>query len=297
MNQEVIVTCALTGAGDTVGRSPHVPVTPAQIAASAVEAANAGAAVVHIHVRNVETGGPSREVALYADVVRRVKESGVDVVINLTAGMGGDLVIDQEDPLKPVDGTDLVNAMDRLPHVEELLPDICTLDCGSLNFGEGSQLYISTPDMLRAGAKRIQELGVKPELEIFDTGHLWFASKMVEEGLIDPPPLFQLCMGIPYGAPAEPNLLQAMVQLLPAGAQWASFAIGRNQMPWVAQSVLLGGHVRVGLEDNLYLGKGVKATNGQLVERAVGIVEDLGATVVGPDRARELLRLKAAAHV
>jgi uncharacterized protein (DUF849 family) len=211
--------------------------------------------------------------------------------------MGGDLVIDQEDPLKPVDGTDLVNAMDRLPHVEELLPDICTLDCGSLNFGEGSQLYISTPDMLRAGAKRIQELGVKPELEIFDTGHLWFASKMVEEGLIDPPPLFQLCMGIPYGAPAEPNLLQAMVQLLPAGAQWASFAIGRNQMPWVAQSVLLGGHVRVGLEDNLYLGKGVKATNGQLVERAVGIVEDLGATIAGPDRARELLRLKAAAHV
>ena len=297
MNSEVIVTCALTGAGDTVGRSPHVPVTPEQIAASAVEAANAGAAVVHIHVRNIETGGPSREVALYADVVRRVKESGVDVVINLTAGMGGDLVIDQEDPLKPVDGTDLVNAMDRLPHVEELLPDICTLDCGSLNFGEGSQLYISTPDMLRAGAKRIQELGVKPELEIFDTGHLWFASKMVEEGLIDPPPLFQLCMGIPYGAPAEPNLLQAMVQLLPKGAQWASFAIGRNQMPWVAQSVLLGGHVRVGLEDNLYLGKGVKATNGQLVERAVGIVEDLGATVVGPDRARELLRLKAAAHV
>ncbi|HEX4253193.1 MAG TPA: 3-keto-5-aminohexanoate cleavage protein [Pseudonocardia sp.] len=297
MNQEVIVTCALTGAGDTVGRSPHVPVTPEQIAASAVEAANAGAAVVHIHVRNIETGGPSREVALYADVVRRVKESGVDVVINLTAGMGGDLVIDQEDPLKPVDGTDLVNAMDRLPHVEELLPDICTLDCGSLNFGEGSQLYISTPDMLRAGAKRIQELGVKPELEIFDTGHLWFASKMVEEGLIDPPPLFQLCMGIPYGAPAEPNLLQAMVQLLPAGAQWASFAIGRNQMPWVAQSVLLGGHVRVGLEDNLYLGKGVKATNGQLVERAVGIVEDLGATIAGPDRARELLRLKAAAHV
>jgi uncharacterized protein (DUF849 family) len=289
LNQEVIVTCALTGAGDTVGRSPHVPVTPEQIAASAVEAANAGAAVVHIHVRNIETGGPSREVALYAEVVRRIKDSGVDVVINLTAGMGGDLVIDQEDPLKPIDGTDLVNANDRLPHVEELLPDICTLDCGSLNFGEGSQLYISTPDMLRIGAKRIQELGVKPELEIFDTGHLWFASKMVEEGLIDAPPLFQLCMGIPYGAPAEPNLLQAMVQLLPAGAQWASFAIGRNQMPWVAQSVLLGGHVRVGLEDNLYLGKGVKATNGQLVERAVGIVEDLGATIATPDRARELL--------
>ncbi|MEV6621351.1 3-keto-5-aminohexanoate cleavage protein [Amycolatopsis sp. NPDC051106] len=296
MNHEVIVTCALTGAGDTVGRSPHVPVTPAQIAASAVEAANAGAAVVHIHVRDPETGSPSRDVPLYREVVRLVKESGVDVVVNLTAGMGGDLVIDQEDPLKPVDGTDLVNAMDRLPHVEELLPDICTLDCGSLNFGEGSQLYVSTPDMLRAGAKRIQELGVKPELEIFDTGHLWFASKMVEEGLIDAPPLFQLCMGIPYGAPVDPGLLQAMVRLLPDGAQWASFAIGRDQMPWVAQSVLLGGHVRVGLEDNLYLAKGVKATNGQLVERAVGIVQDLGATVASASRAREILGLKERVH-
>ncbi|SEO85422.1 3-keto-5-aminohexanoate cleavage protein [Amycolatopsis saalfeldensis] len=296
MNHEVIVTCALTGAGDTVGRSPHVPVTPAEIAASAIEAANAGAAVVHIHVREPGTGAPSREVALYREAVRLIRESDVDVVVNLTAGMGGDLVLDQEDPLKPVDGTDLVGALERLPHVEELLPDICTLDCGSLNFGEGSQLYVSTPDMLRLGARRIQELGVKPELEIFDTGHLWFASKMVEEGLIDAPPLFQLCMGIPYGAPVDPGLLGAMVKLLPEGAQWASFAIGRDQMPWVAQSVLLGGHVRVGLEDNLYLARGVKATNGQLVERAVGIVSDLGATVVGPDRARRILGLKERVH-
>ncbi|MFF0145746.1 uncharacterized protein (DUF849 family) [Amycolatopsis sulphurea] len=291
MNHDVIVTCALTGAGDTVRRSPHVPVSPAQIAASAVEAANAGAAVVHIHVREPETGAPSREVALYRDAVRLVRESDVDVVVNLTAGMGGDLVLDQEDPLKPVDGTDLVNALDRLPHIEELLPDICTLDCGSLNFGEGSRLYVSTPDMLRAGARRIQELGVKPELEIFDSGQLWFASKLVEEGLIDAPPLFQLCMGIPYGAPADPGLLQAMVHLLPEGARWASFAIGRDQMPWVAQSVLLGGHTRVGLEDNLYLSRGVKATNGRLVERAVGIVQDLGAQVASPARAREILGL------
>jgi uncharacterized protein (DUF849 family) len=297
VNREVIITCALTGAGDTVGKSEHVPVTPAQIAASAVEAANAGAAVVHIHVRDVETGQGSRDVALYREVVRRVRDSGVDVVINLTAGMGGDLVLDEEDPLKPIDGTDLVNGLDRLPHVEELLPDICTLDCGSLNFGEGSQLYVSTPDMLRAGARRIQELGVKPELEIFDTGNLWFATRLVDEGLIDPPPLFQLCMGIPYGAPANPELLQAMVNMLPAGSNWASFAIGRDQLPWVAQSVLLGGHVRVGLEDNLYLGKGVKATNGQLVERAVSIVEDLGATVATPDRARRLLDLKVPADV
>jgi uncharacterized protein (DUF849 family) len=297
VNHEVIITCALTGAGDTVGKSEHVPVTPEQIAASAVEAANAGAAVVHIHVRDVESGQGSREVALYREVVRRVKASGVDVVINLTAGMGGDLVLDEEDPLKPIDGTDLVNGLDRLQHVEELLPDICTLDCGSLNFGEGSQLYVSTPDMLRAGAKRIQELGVKPEMEIFDTGHLWFATKLIEEGLIDPPPLFQLCMGIPYGAPANPELLQAMVNMLPEGSIWASFAIGRDQLPWVAQSALLGGHVRVGLEDNLYLAKGVKATNGQLVERAVSIIEDLGAKVASPDDARRLLKLKAPAHV
>jgi uncharacterized protein (DUF849 family) len=297
MNREVIITCALTGAADTVARSEFVPVTPEQIAASAIEAANAGAAVVHIHVRDVESGQGSRDVALYREVVRRVRSSGVDVVINLTAGMGGDLVIDQEDPLKPVDGTDLVNGLDRLPHVEELLPDICTLDCGSLNFGEGSQLYISTPDMLRVGAKRIQELGVKPELEIFDTGHLWFAKQMIAEGLIDSPPLFQLCMGIPYGAPPEPELLQAMVHLLPADAQWASFAIGRDQLPWVAQSVLLGGHVRVGLEDNLYLERGVKATNGQLVERAVNIVENLGAKVASPDAARRMLGLKETAGV
>jgi uncharacterized protein (DUF849 family) len=291
VRKNVIITCALTGAGDTVGKSEFVPVTPEQIAAAAVEAANAGAAVVHIHVRDVQTGQGSRDVALYREVVARIKESGVDVVINLTAGMGGDLVIDQEDPLKPVDGTDLVNGLDRLPHVEELLPDICTLDCGSLNFGEGSQLYVSTPDMLRAGAKRIQELGVKPELEIFDTGHLWFATKLIEEGLIDPPPLFQLCMGIPYGAPANPELLQAMVNMLPAGSQWASFAIGRDQLPWVAHSALLGGHVRVGLEDNLYLGKGIKATNGQLVERAVRIIEDIGGTVASPDEARAQLEL------
>jgi uncharacterized protein (DUF849 family) len=292
MNEEVIITAALTGAGDTVGKSPHVPVSPEQIAQSAVEAANAGAAVVHVHVRDIETGQGTRDVSVYRETVRRIRESGVDVVLNLTAGMGGDLFIDQDDPLKPVDGTDLVNGLERLPHVEELLPDICTLDCGSLNFGDGSQLYISTPDMLRAGAKRIQELGVKPELEIFDTGQLWFARKMIEEGLIDAPPLFQLCMGIPYGAPVDPGVLQAMVNMLPEGANWASFAIGRNQLPWVAQSALLGGQVRVGLEDNLYLSRGVKATNAQLVERAVTIIEGMGAKIATPDQARAKLGLK-----
>ncbi|WP_187452057.1 BKACE family enzyme [Streptomyces parvus] len=292
VNQDVIVTCALTGAGDTVGRSPHVPVTPEQIAASAVEAAGAGAAVVHIHVREPETGAPSRDPRLYREVVERIRETGTDVVINLTAGMGGDLVIDPEAPLRQLPGTDLVSGLDRLPHVEELLPDICTLDCGSLNFGDGSNLYVSTPDMLRTGAKRIQELGVRPELEIFDTGQLWFAKQLLAEGLLDDPTVFQLCMGIPWGAPADPGVLQSMVNMLPRNAQWASFALGRMQMPWVAQSILLGGHVRVGLEDNLYLGKGVKATNGQLVERAVRITESLGSRVATPDEAREKLGLR-----
>jgi uncharacterized protein (DUF849 family) len=292
MNQDVIITCALTGAGDTVRKSPHVPVTPEQIARSAVEAADAGAAAIHIHVRDPETGAPSRDPRLYREVVERIKETGTDVVINLTAGMGGDLVIDPEEPLKHLSGTDLVGGLDRLPHVEDLLPDICTLDCGSLNFGDGSSLYVSTPDMLRTGAKRIQELGVRPELEIFDTGHLWFAKQLRTEGLLDDPTVFQLCMGIPWGAPADPGVLQSMVNMLPEGAQWASFALGRMQMPWVAQSVVLGGHVRVGLEDNLYLGKGVKATNAQLVERAVTIVEAMGARVATPDETRLTLGLK-----
>ncbi|GAB3289771.1 beta-keto acid cleavage family enzyme [Parasphingorhabdus pacifica] len=292
MNNEVIITAALTGAGDTVGKSEYVPVTPEQIAADAVAAANAGAAVVHIHVRNIETGQGSRETGLYREVLQRIREADIDVVINLTAGMGGDLFIDPENPLQPLDGTDLVSGIERLPHVEELLPDICTMDCGSLNFGDGSQLYISTPDMLRAGARRIQELGVKPELEIFDTGQLWFANKMFAEGLIDAPPLYQLCMGIPYGAPADPGVLQSMVNMLPAEANWTSFSIGRNQLPWVAQSALLGGHVRVGLEDNLYLSKGVKADNARLVERAATIVETMGSNVATPDQARRTLGLE-----
>ncbi|MEV8126122.1 3-keto-5-aminohexanoate cleavage protein [Streptomyces sp. NPDC085944] len=292
MTENVIITCALTGAGDTVRKSPHVPVTPEQIARNAVEAAAAGAAVVHIHVRDPETGDPSRDPKLYREVVERVKETGTDVVINLTAGMGGDLVIDPDDPLTHLPGTDLVGGLDRLPHVEDLLPDICTLDCGSLNFGDGSNLYVSTPDMLRAGARRIQELGVRPELEIFDTGQLWFAKQLLAEGLLDDPTVFQLCMGIPWGAPADPGVLQSMVNMLPDGARWASFALGRMQMPWVAQSILLGGHVRVGLEDNLYLGKGNRATNAQLVERAVSITESIGARVATPDEARATLGLK-----
>jgi uncharacterized protein (DUF849 family) len=295
MSRKIIVTCALTGAGDTTSRSEHVPVTPDQIAADAIAAARAGASVVHIHVRDIATGQGSRDVALYREVVRQVAASDVDPVINLTAGMGGDLFIDPSNPTVHLPGTDLVSGLERLAHVEELRPEICTIDCGSLNFGEGSQLYVSTPDMLREGAARIRELGVKPEMEIFDTGNLWFANVMVEEGLIAPPPLYQLCMGIPYGAPVDSGLLQAMVNMLPAGAEFTSFAIGRNQLPWVAQSVLLGGHVRVGLEDNLYLSRGVKATNAQLTARAIDIVESMGHSVATPDEAREILKLEKAA--
>lgn len=292
MNRKVIITCALTGAGDTVGKSEHVPVTPQEIAESGIAAAKAGATVVHVHVREPSTGKGSREVAYYREAVERIRESGVDVIINTTAGMGGDLMLDPSDPTTFVEGTDLVSGVERLKHVEEVMPDICTLDCGSLNFGEGSLVYVSTPDMLREGAKRIQELGVRCEMEIFDTGHLWFANTLVEEGLIDAPPLYQLCMDIPYGAPADTALLTSMVQQLPEGAHWASFALGRMQFPWVAQSVLLGGHVRVGLEDNLYLSKGVKATNAQLADRAKTIVEAMGAQVATPDEAREMLNLK-----
>ena len=287
MNFEVVITCAVTGAGDTVGKHPAVPVTPEQIAAAAIDAARAGAAVVHCHVRDPETGKGARDVALYRETVDRIRSSDTDVVINLTAGMGGDLIIGPDDaPTKLGEDTDLVGAMDRLPHVEELLPEICSLDCGSLNFGDGSLVYVSTPDMLRRGAKRIRELGVKPELEIFDTGNLSFALQLLKEDLLESPPLFQLCHGIPWGAPADVGVLKSSVDQLPPDANWTAFALGRYQMAFAAQAVILGGNVRVGLEDNLYLEKGVLASNAQLVERARNIIELMGAHILGPEETR-----------
>ena len=287
MNFEVVITCAVTGAGDTVGKHPAVPVTPEQIAAAAIDAARAGAAVVHCHVRDPETGKGARDVALYRETVDRIRSADTDVVINLTAGMGGDLIIGPDDaPTKCGEDTDLIGAMDRLPHVEELLPEICSLDCGSLNFDDGSLVYVSTPDMLRRGANRIRELGVKPELEIFDTGNLSFALQMLKEDLLEPPPLFQLCHGIPWGAPADVGVLKSSVDQLPPDANWTAFALGRYQMVFAAQAVILGGNVRVGLEDNLYLEKGVFASNAQLVERARNIIELMGARVLGPEETR-----------
>ena len=293
MNHDVMITCALTGAGDTVDKHPAIPVTPTQIAAAAVEAAKAGATVVHCHVRDPITGKGSRDPALYREVVARIRDSGVDIIVNLTAGMGGDLEIGAgETPLAFGPATDLVGPLARLVHVEELLPDICTLDCGTLNFGDGDTIYVSTPAALRAGAKRITELGVKAELEIFDTGHLWFANQMIKEGLLRDP-LFQLCLGIPWGAPADTTTMKAMVDNLPAGATWAGFGIGRMQMPMAAQAVLLGGHVRVGLEDNLWLDKGVPASNGSLVERVIKLIECMGARPMSPAAGRVKMGLKA----
>ena len=291
MNTEVIVTCAVTGAGDTVGKHPAIPVTPQQIADAVIDSANAGAAVAHVHVRDPETGKGSRDCRLYREVVERVRSRNVDVILNLTAGMGGDFELGDQDPKIAGPNTDLVGPLERLVHIEELRPEICTLDCGTLNFGDGNLIYISTPTYLRAGARRIRELGVKPELEVFDTGHLWFASQMHKEGLLDDPPLFQFCLGIPWGAPADTTTMKAMKDNLPPGAIWAGFGIGRMQMPMVAQAVLLGGNVRVGLEDNLYLGKGVFASNGQLVEKAVKIIELLGARALTPAEARRKLNL------
>jgi uncharacterized protein (DUF849 family) len=295
MNWEPFVTCAITGAGDTVARSELVPVTPEQIADSAIDAAQAGAAVVHIHVRDPETGRAARDPALYREVVERIRASEVDVVLNLTAGMGGDLVLGGEDnPLPPNEaGTDMAGAAERLAHVEELRPEICTLDCGTMNFAAGGDyVMVNTPGMLRAMAARVQELGVRPELEVFDTGHLVFVQELIRDGLIDDPPLVQLCTGIPYGAPDDLATLLAMVNRLPANTVFSAFAIGRMQLPFVPLAVLVGGNVRVGLEDNLYLSRGRLATNGELVERAVAILEAMNVRVLGPDEVRQKLALR-----
>ena len=293
MNKDVIISCAITGSGDTVGKHPAIPVTPEQIANSAIEAASAGAAITHLHVRNPETGKGTRDDELYKEVVSRIKDSGTDVIINLTSGMGGDIEVGPEEDLMNFGpNTDFVSAIERLSHVEKILPDICSLDCGTLNFGDGNMIYVATPEQLRIGAKRIQELGVKPELEVFDTGHMWFANQMHDEGLLDPPALFQICLGIPYGAPANTGSMKNMVEMLPKGSNWAAFGIGAMQMPMVAQAILLGGNVRVGLEDNIYLKKGVLASNAQLVEKAIRIITDMGATTLTPEETRQKLKLK-----
>jgi uncharacterized protein (DUF849 family) len=292
MNRDVFITAAITGSGSTQDRSPHVPRSPEDIANSAIDAAKAGASVVHCHVRDPETGVPSRRLDLYRELTDRIRSADIDVVLNLTAGMGGDIVFGgTENPLPTVDGTDMVGASERVAHVAQCLPEICTLDCGTMNFAEADYVMTNTPGMLRAMGQMMTTLGVKPEIEAFDTGHLWFAKQLVAEGILEPNALVQLCMGVPWGAPDDLNTFMAMVNNVPPEWTFSAFGLGRSQMPYVAASVLAGGNVRVGLEDNLMLDKGVLATNAQLVERARGIVENLGAKVIGPAEVREKLGL------
>ena len=292
MNNEVIVTCAVTGAGDTLGKHPEVPVNPEQISNAAIAAAKAGASVAHIHVRDPETGLGSRDVNLFKEVVERIRDSETDVVINLTAGMGGDWVPSEENPSMPGPGTDMIGPEERLAHVKEIHPEICSLDCGTMNFGNGNEIYISPPGYLREMASMIQEWGVKPELEVFELGQIRFAKQMIKEGLINEPPMFQICLGIPWGAEQTVDSMKVMKDELPTNASWASFGIGRMQMPMAAAAVAMGGNVRVGLEDNLYLEKGVLASNDQLVTRVIEIIQRMGSRVLSPKETRDKLKLK-----
>ena len=298
-NMNPFITCAVTGSGGTQDRSPHVPRSPEQIAASAIDAAKAGAAVVHCHVRDPESGAPGRRIDLFREVVERIRDSDTDVVVNLTAGMGGDMVFgDVENPLPlNASATDMAGATERVAHVAECLPEICTLDCGTMNFAEADYVMTNTPGMLRAMGQMMTDLGVRPEIEVFETGHLWFAKKLVEEGIIEDPVMIQMCMGIPWGAPDDLNTFMAMVNNTPANWTFSAFSIGRHEMPYAAAAVLAGGNVRVGLEDNLWLEKGVLATNAQLVEKAATIVTNMGATLMILAEVREKLQLQKRAPV
>lgn len=292
MNKDVFITCAVTGSGATQDRSNKVPRSPKQIADSAIAAAKAGAAVVHCHVRDPDTGAPSRDLGMFRELTNRIRDSETDVVLNLTAGMGGDMIFgDVENPLPLVDGTDMAGATARVAHLAECRPEICTLDCGTMNFAEADYVMTNTPGMLSAMARMMTDLGVKPEIEAFDTGHLWYAKQLVAGGFLDGQALVQLCMGVPWGAPDDLNTFMAMVNNVPDDWTFSAFGLGRNQMAYVAASVLAGGNVRVGLEDNLWLEKGVLAENWQLVERAVNIVENIGGRMIGPAEVREKLGL------
>ena len=298
LNREVFITCAVTGSGSTQDRSQFVPRSPKDIANSAINAAKAGAAIVHCHVRDPETGKPSRNLAYYREVTDRIRDSDVDVVLNLTAGMGGDIVFGgTENPLPVVEGTDMIGAEERVAHIIECLPEICTLDCGTMNFAEADYVMTNTPGMLQAMGSIMTKAGVKPEIEAFDTGHLWYAKQLAADGIIGEDVLVQLCMGVPWGAPDDLNTFMAMVNNVPENWTFSAFSLGRNQMPYVAAAILAGGNVRVGLEDNLWLKKGVLAKNEDLVLRAKEIIEAMGAKVIGPQEVRKKLNLNKRAPI
>lgn len=291
MNRDPFITCAVTGAGNVAGKSPHVPVTPAEIADSALEAYEAGAAIVHLHVRDPETGLGSRDLGLYRELITIIRERNKDVILNLTGGMGGKLLFGPaESPLPLAPGTDFVGPAERMEHILELKPEIASLDTGSLNFDDS--LTATIPTWLRAMADSYREASVLPEIEVFELGHIELAKQLINEGRISQPPLFQLCLGIKYGAPATPDAMMAMRNALPSNAIWAGFGLGAMQIPMAAQAVLMGGHIRVGLEDNLYLEHGVLATNAQLVAKARKIVEAMGAKIRSAADTRLLLNLK-----
>jgi len=293
INQTPFITCAVTGSGATQNRSELVPRSPEQIANSCIEAAKAGAAIVHCHVRDPISGAPSRDIEHYRELTHRVRDSEVDVILNLTAGMGGDIVFGSSEQPLPFkqNATDMVGATERVEHVRQCLPEICTLDCGTMNFAEADYVMTNTPGMLRAMAKQMQDAGVRAEIEVFDTGHLWLAKQLVEEGLIDDPVMIQLCMGIPWGAPDDLNTFMAMVNNIPSDWTFSAFSIGRHQMPFSAAAMLAGGNIRVGLEDNLWLAKGQLATNAQLVEKAANIVANMGGSLMNSSEVREKLQL------
>ena len=292
MNFEVIVTCAVTGAGDTTDKSPHVPITPEEVANAAIEAAEAGASVAHVHVRDPETGKGSRDKKLFKEAVDRIRDNKTDIVINLTAGMGGDWVPDSKNMAMPGQGTDMIGPEERLEHVELCKPEICSLDCGTLNFGVNDHsIYISTLPILRKMAELTQSWGVKPELEVFDLGHIRLAKQLISEKLVNEPPMFQICLGIPWGADQSVDTMKVMKDHLPQNAFWSGFGISRMQIPMATAAVAMGGNVRVGLEDNLYLSKGVLATNGQLVSKIVKIIELMGGKVLSPEETRTKLGL------
>ncbi len=289
MNSKVILTCAVTGGSDVKDKHPGIPITPQQIAAAAIEAAKAGAAVAHIHVRDPKSGLPGRDLELYKETAKLIRGSDTDIVLNITTGMGGDLIPDKMNPAIAGPGSDMINPAERVQHIEAIKPEICTLDCGSFNYS--TTAYVATMDMLREAAKRIQQAGVRPEIEAFELGHIWQAKQLMKENLIDKKALFQLCMGIPFGAEGTTQNVVAMFEALPSGVAWGAFGIGREEMPMLAQSIIMGGNARVGLEDNLYLEKGVLASNAQLVERAKEIIERLGSKLATPAETRKKLDL------
>ncbi len=285
MPKKPVLTCAVTGVGDTTGKNENVPVTPKEIAESAIAAAKAGATVAHVHARDPQTGGASHDIELYKEIVTRIREADTDVIVNITSGGGGDLILDTSNPTEGAEGTDIQTPAERNAPIKELLPEMCSLDCGSYNMGD--LIYVNPAQWAREQAKLIQSTGAKPEIECFDTGHIHLANQLIKEGLIDGTPLFQFCLGIPWGADSDVDTLAYMKNKIPENAEWSAFGIGKNQFPILAHAALMGGNVRVGLEDNIYLKKGVLANNEQLVDKAVDILGHFGIEPMTPAEARE----------